>query len=436
MKNKTLKLFCLPGNFLNRKYLLVLIQVSLISSVYAQHQNSIPNGGFEIGTYQGCENGDFAVQNWEITTPGCGYGSNPEPKWINLNNTTCYNYAFTEYSQGYQPLPFPSNKFLWLKTEDSQSSCSQDKVAVVFVGLEEDLDYSTDYILRFKYLPLKFDNYFGYNQAHLRVFFSEWGLNWNSGDRIEMINLNLQETPNTIGMGYWKRYERSFNIPLVISWPNPITFDLSNLILYVEEGGFLIDDVEIIKKCRGDKLIQNKQYDSYFFNASSGTLIERSSNYIKAGNDVGSDSYPIGDVVIESGTRIVYKAETSIELFNGFEANDDFETILINDCNFDKLRKDSIIFYLGQKESLNKEIAWRINPNPTRFNCNLISDGIDFNAGYSFYLFNTKGERVRFGKVLNENTIIDLQELPDGIYILQITNGINSSHLKVVLVHD
>ena len=405
--------------------------VSLISTIelYSQHQNMTSNSGFEIGSYQGCNNGDWVLQNWEIVGPGCGHFANPAPKWIDKNYTACFNDVWNEYSGGFIPTTLPSNRFIWMKTQDDEDRCSRDRVAVIFCGLTENLSNNTRYRLQFKYLPLRFDNVYGYNDAHLRIFFSEWGEHWNSGATYENYNLGLIETPHTTGTGVWKVYDKTFNFSSTGSSP------YRNIVLFVEEGGFAIDDVELSVLCRDDKLIQNKIYDGYFYGSNQGTYVEKSSNYILAGYDVGCDSYVPGNVVVNQYANVAYKAENYIELFNGFEAIGDFETHIISNCFIERISKDSVNILDPQTELTDesKSLKLTIFPNPSSGKITLSKSDEE---RCTVRIISVQGKLLSEVEMNQSIIELDLQGYKNGLYFIVLINNQSLDYKKVSLVKN
>ncbi len=153
--------------------------------------------------------------------------------------------------------------------------------------------------------------------SHTRFFLSENGpKNWNdnNSDQQELISVNFTKQ---IPQGFpdpstgiitvtcrWQQIERKFT-------PNQGNY--TSLIIYAENGGALIDDVEVFEDCESYKYIQNKYFDNEVFGPN---LIEGYNYTERAGINLYSSN-----VVADYGSKINFTAGKEIILSSGFNVN-------------------------------------------------------------------------------------------------------------------
>ena len=112
---------------------------------------------------------------------------------------------------------------------------------------------------------------------------------------------------------------------------------------------------------------------------------------------------------------------------NGNAINDPFPTAFATG-GFD-LDGVAIINYLSTGLNENKQILANTYPNPIQNQLNI--DLID-NAITNYQILNLSGQQVKNGQLTQKHTVILLDELPTGIYFLELTTQNTTNIIKIV----
>ncbi|OFX41114.1 MAG: hypothetical protein A2X08_04355 [Bacteroidetes bacterium GWA2_32_17] len=307
-----------------------------------------------------------------------------------------------------------------------------------------------EYVIRYKLLPIESsleDVYYDINDptnvphswkcynymntCHMRLIFSELGENWDKpwSDKFEAINANVIINYPSSGYCMWYYIERNFTVPS--------SGDYNNLILYMEDGAFEIDDVELFEKCTDNLLIQNKVYHSpYTMNIEAGAYFETVSNYINAGNAVGAINVYNGDVVVGNGADVTFTAGNRISLKPGFKTKPGAHFIAkIEPCTGNKINYNefannylSLLTYNlknieidtldeATDEELVFEDSFNIFPNPTFGN---VTINVNNENGFTIKLSDLSGRVLYKDEKFTNNESFDWSFLENGIYLVKI----------------
>lgn len=303
--------------------LYVLLTFFFIHVQGFSQSNIIPNFSFETGPqsplcdYQTNLNGfDDGIDNWKLARHSNGKGEG-SPDWLDYNS--CGYYYCTDLDAPNETKRFVAIKADIYKCNKILNSKNYHEAICVSLPGNGKFTNGEKYIIRYKIMPVEAKILSGTRYAncinnisfcHLRFFLSEQGrLGWdhNSSTRQEIINANYQAYANA-HCG-WQLVERNFTC----NYGN-----LTTLVLYAEQGGFLIDDVEIFERCSANYLIQNKKYFPQWY-PQSLNFSENSGSRLSAGKNVDI-SKTNGNVTIMQDAYVTYVASDFIELTNGFTA--------------------------------------------------------------------------------------------------------------------
>ena len=323
------------------KYLFFIILLYFCHTSFSQ-QNLIYNNSFENGIdnflptcnygFSSNQSIDNKIAYWKCAHHNVEKGVYI-PTWIDF--TSCYKTIVISNCGecNMQSNVLTSNRIMFISSKwFSDNKSFHDAIRV---GLKENLKPNQTYIFRIKYNPVMkycFPKYTDVN--HLRIHFTKWGENWNSTSNNNQKWNDAVSIYHTDICGMWKQKE------VEITTPN--LSNLKNLIIYVEEGAFYIDDVELYEKCQSEIFIQNKVFD-YFYNPSLQDyfFVAHASNILNAGYSV-DNTEPYGDVIINDGANITFKAQNEINLNSGFTADKGSEfTAVLEPCYTKSLSKDS-----------------------------------------------------------------------------------------------
>jgi len=342
----------------------------------------------------------------------------------------------------------PSGKFLKLAVAVTKGKCNRVRKDNVGVALNSGAKFlaNTPYKIRYKIhrktadltgFPIPQGCAFLFNLSKLRFFGSKKGpTNWldNNNTIQELSNANFEAGATLIGCNF-QLVERN------------ITFnsnEFTTLALLAESGGVFIDDVEVFLACDDYFIVQNKKYD---FNTYAPLAIE-GSNFkeeagltLIAGENVGGIN-GIGDVVVESGSYVIYTASSDIILKEGFsvQLGSNFHAIIapcpnnISNKLVDNNKIGSPVDFFGDDSEIsnrseeifeqNEEfITAKIFPNPTT---NIFTYQTEINLQNSTFKINNVLNQLVFTKtILTESVEVnfDISELPAGIYFLNHYNN-------------
>lgn len=359
------------------KQIIVITLIFVFKLSFTQN-NIIPNFSFETGSatplcdYSNQTTTIFnnAIDNWKVAkhTNGKGVGT---PDWQSISACAGKYYC----PAGYGIFPSESNRFIAIKADIKRcfsGGSFNNFHEAVSVSLPNNNKFinGQDYIIRYKVIPVQAEIFEGTPRAscinnisfcHLRFFLSEKGFqawNHNSSTKQEIINANYQSAPDQYCD--WRVVERNFTC----NYGN-----LTTLVLYAEQGGFLIDDVEIFKKCDSYYLVQNKKYFPEWYDQSLN-FSEKSGSELYAGKNI-DNSKTFGEVIVKSNSFITYTAIDFISLRDGFTAENgsNFKAIIApcpNNYRIGNFENDIVFYDENQNESLvESEDIISIFPNPT-----------------------------------------------------------------------
>lgn len=448
-----------------KKITLLFILVGLFIKINAQN-NIIPNGNFESGSSSICIIGDGNaddfddnVSNWKVADHNIDKKEGA-PDWIKFSVCQYNNYC--EYFAG---LIVNSDKFVAIKADIHQCKAKATggyKIKrtheAIVVGLDGGAAFTAYqyYTIRYKIIPINARNIDAggdplhttcvdlKENCHLRVFLTKKGTsNWNDSYgniQQEVVNANyvIDSGPNPICN--WVVVERTF----VVNYSG-----MKNLVLFAESGGFIIDDVEIFPKCDDDYLIQNKNYyfPLYAPDTQDGNhFSEQSMNYINAGFNVGLSSVGTGDVVVGSGSAIVYTAQNRISLQPGFKVeNGGYFHAIIDYCPnshrasndidttniLNTINETNVLFLTEQQTRSDITIA----PNPSNGTFNImLSQSYEHSNIKEAKIFNVLGEIVLEKENIFSNEFnVDISQQPKGVYYIRIVSTIDDVQIKKIV---
>ncbi|MFN7910674.1 MAG: T9SS type A sorting domain-containing protein [Bacteroidota bacterium] len=341
-----------------------------ISQINAQ-LNMLPNGSLEFPTaipssanncivfnFQGATIIDMGnvVNNWKLAEHKVDRNEGPvlilQPSICNPGFPTkpaigfCANLSPADLHNNIQFNPNSDNKRYMALRADQKSSnfifninntCKLNRRnhGAVGIALENNATFpqGVPLIIRYKIAPTRSladgstinvcnSNLF----THVRFFLSEKGPeNWNknNSDKQELISANFTKNITSItsvsGTDLivfpcdWQQVERKFT-------PNQSNF--TTLIIYMEMGGCLIDDIEIFPECVFNFGIQKKVYTNGLYEPGSVdgfNMKESASNILSVGNNVDPQQ-AIGPVTVEFNSKVNFTAGSEIILRDGFSA--------------------------------------------------------------------------------------------------------------------
>lgn len=443
---------------------IILLCLCLSIKINAQN-NIIPNGNFESSNSSVCIKGvgngtdfDDDIANWKMAEHSNDAGEG-WPDWLIFSDC-----QYAQHCNYFGGLLVNSNAFVAIKADirkcKKKSLFSGFKLKrtheAIAVGLLDGATFTAHqyYTIRYKLIPIKAENLDkGEDRNHpvclnlqtdcqLRVFLTKKGYNnWNDNNgniKQELYSANYAANSGENVYCNWIAVERTF----VVDYSG-----MKNLILYTESGGFIIDDVEIFQKCAGDYLIQNKSYNFplYAPDSQNGNhFSEQSSDYINAGYNVGATNTDVGNVVVKSGTAIVYTAANKITLKPGFKVeNGSYFHALIDDCpNADRSRN-----YIDTTERMNnldalmpsdtvfanKGISIVPNPNNGVFKITITKNGIPIGVE-EIKVFNMIGEVIWETRASSNNVFtIDIGGYSQGIYYIRTVNEQSEIEMKKII---
>jgi len=411
------------------KFLATVVLTTAFDICIAQN-NFVNNGQFESGSSQpNCFNINCAsfydisddIYDWHDADArlGClfNYSSYPCPKWCEL--------------------PLPSSRCVFMQAKDWYGGCflsfSRYKYYdAVRTGTIQQLQSNNYYILRIKYASTSKKNDNGNPlpsvgnlsqllwdpPSRIRITFSEWANNWNASVANK---LYFYIYPDGAG---WQA--RSYLFSTLQGNSNSFYNSLTNFAIWVREGAFYVDEVEAYKACPDHFLFESTQY--YFQEPSF-----KSSNYIKAGYDVGAYT-PNGNVIIKFSGGISYYASNYIDLFPGFEVEDQgvFKAE-IKPCDYGTREENES----EQDEIIIQEDSIHYTYNTDTLACpidTLHFDGIDGDTSYANYFWD-------FGNGQNStNKSVDIYYSEPGIYnltlILTDSSNVSDTLIRHIVVPD
>jgi len=346
----------------------IIVTLFSFFNLFCQN-NIVPNPGFEIGNTPqpwNClynnddDNSKFNsdVNDWKAAEHKNGKGvGHPDLLDITIPAcSTCYHVSFAK-AVIYPPYDnmLASNRFVALQSLSPNLNNKWFHEAII-ATLNETLIPGTTYILKMKVMPMRLTEGnpgIGYRSNYLSIRFSKrggkyWNYNYDNQKWYATIIYNtvpesLPQDPTNKNFCKWEQFETEITVP------SSGCDQLNHIILYCDEGGYFIDDVELYKKCPDEMLIENKTYDGYFYdNLYQGkNALYAASNILKAGYDVGSP--PTGDVIVKQYADVIYSAGQEIDLMPGFEAEfgSDFEAHIWPCNQGQKVFLDSLIVDFG-----------------------------------------------------------------------------------------
>lgn len=283
---------------------------------WGQLGNLVPNSGFESGqngqtptsncfTGGSCDvdNFDSRIEKWRVAlfNPGCLASclacTWATPDWIDIIQCSDFRYK--------PPSPF-SNRFVGLY-RGSKKKWTEG----IRVTLNKKLRTGTKYLLRLKMAVSKITVSSGCTlRVHLTKFDTHWETDPKTSSNIQMLDVVNFIIPSNSP-------HKWYNQEIVFSIDSDKDNVLENLILMIhynqQDGDYMfIDDVELYEYCPEEILIENRKYNYAELPLEAGV--------IKAGYDVGAPTTN-GDVVVQNGSDVTYKAEQQIVLKPGFSVS-------------------------------------------------------------------------------------------------------------------
>ena len=335
----------------------VQILIFILFNCMLRGQNIIPNGNMSLCgplPNSGCSNCQYGagvnslnanLTKWRVADHDIGKG-NYEPKVVDFSNATCQNLPGYSYCNIFQPDPNASpsaikKRFIRLRA-DYDKKCKANKKWHDAVGVQLEnggvFDQGVSFIIRYKINPIRStildpnssndDNVNTCNTgtgdpffSHVRFFLSEkspdfW--NYNNSDKQEIYNVNFTKQIPDGGNGStncnWYQVERKFT-------PNQNNY--TTLIIYQENGGAFISDIQVFEECINNLYVQNKYYDNFVFgpNAIDGyNWGEKAGSNLFVGKSVDTQSSS-GDVILDNGSKVNFTASSLISIDDGFSVN-------------------------------------------------------------------------------------------------------------------
>ena len=81
---------------------------------------------------------------------------------------------------------------------------------------------------------------------------------------------------------------------------------------------------------------------------------------------------------------------------------------------------------------VNTPINCSVYPNPASASINIM---FAEEGEHDYYLYNVAGVMVQNGKLDDQLSILDLQLLPNGMYLLKLENNTNAATIKIIVEH-
>ena len=440
---------------------ILFLGLTIVISTRSDAQNNIlPNWHFENGTFPNdCNGFEGAIGNWVVAGHNIDEDNGTPPRWIDITvgncdtkrNELCGWYLEVSGEGTQHPLVsnLSSNRFVQIRqyaesynpTDETYTNSYHNAITA---QLTEQLEEGATYVIRMKVmacsLPVANE---ASGKNHLRVFFTEkGGNNWNdniNNQQFEAINANIVIQNNGTDC-QWYQTERRLTIPTGNN-------QLNHIVLFMEEGQYAIDDIEMYKVCPDEMLIQHKTYEHTYFYPYLNYSYFYEATVIKAGNNVGAPG-ATGDVFVQDDADITYIASDYIELLPGFSAlaiNTGFGvntfTAQIGTCN-DAMKRnvnDKVQEPINngtnetQVEKENQTIKSIKNPVIQINVYTIPSTGIinvelnNINIGQTeISIFNYLGEKIACkNSGLEEKNTFDLSNNADGWYFVKIMDFTN-----------
>lgn len=314
----------------------------------------------------------------------------------------------------------------------------------LFQSFNSSLIEGEKYLLRLKIFPLNKTTV-----NNVKIFATTWGEHWdsenNNNNQLLIAEEWCQAENNT---ARWYQKEYVFTVPS--------NNELNYLVIFpecrkVNDGApfirsfFAIDDVELYKYdefyCPDELLIENKTYDSYFYNNQLQNLNFDfyAGDVLKAGFDVGAPTSD-GNVLVMSNATITYNAVNRIELLPGFTADEGSSFIAdIKPCEGgQKIINPNSHFNENSSIPNNEDLYktsnnfnLKIYPNPT--NDQLTIEYSTLQECRPVVTLNDV-----YGKIILQTDLtstkqnIDISALPAGVYLLKFVCGEQTDVRKIV----
>lgn len=455
-------------------FLFVLLIGENIPNLYSQN-NLIPNPGFEVNqsgkspqciyadNVSGAKKFDSDIDWWRVAEHNTGKKSFTAD-WIGIAGSgscsgskihTIVNNNSSAYCNPLTPSIYPSNRFVLVESNvvcktnifgnrkckyDDYDHYTHEAIRSEFTN-QQSLNASGTYILRMKVVPLPTptDNTVFSSNSYLRIFFSKNSVNWSkptwTGNQLfEAYNANLliSYSDNCA----WQFIERSFTVPSNLP-------DIKNIVLFSEQNGYLIDDMELFQACPYQILIQNQDYNSTFYNSQANQgfpFAEKADNNIIAGYNVGDPDASPGNVIVRNGAQVTYTAGQRIVLEPGFtaETGSIFKAIIASCPNsFRVMNTDSILNNIKFEEnavekSVEELTEADITPNPNNGNFSIYFNTEEL-SNKRIIISDVLGKIIYYGETADPMKTFDLSSHPKGIYFVKVQSGENIYTQKIII---
>jgi hypothetical protein len=417
-------------------------------------ENIVPNSGFENGTFTdfncdyevGGSTGPFGgfsgLADWQTCETDNSEQDNQNsiicPMWINLNSTSCADDYTSSWQSPALPVISPSNKFLKFRVLFQDAGIWQQegyKQSLIRVLLKENLQPYAHYIIRYKFLTNgtgKEENF--YSQAagisfSFTTYMQHWKSNESDNHKFNLDNISYSVRPSTSGR-QWVQYEGIFQA--TTSYHN-----IRNLVIGSSNVCF-VDDVEIYEWCPENMYIQNRVFPSVIdypiVNSDDNYIKYASGNKIISGNNV-DNSQTTGNVIVNG--NIKFSAANTIVLKPGFIASkgSNFIARIEDGCEVNRLPSYKIDTILEDNTISNIATtpAYSFHPNPNSGQFTLTQTQEGYIKTYS--IIDITGRPLLTSPMGRDNTAstieISLEDLPKGIYILQLetTEGMKAERV-------
>lgn len=451
----------------------------LLPLVITGQNNLVPNPGFEEGdTFDQCgwdtrtsplpnipwplfrpNAFDPYVDNWFVARQ-----SNRQ-KWdvasyldIDINNCSLKYLGSCSSFISPNPALLPSKRFVdmyaRLRKNAKAKKLKKYRHCAIRAHLFEALDIGATYILRIKFVALapaqnKSELTFS-GKNHLKIHFTKWGPHWssNSNNNQKFLHAVDIERTKTVASCSWEFAEEEFTVP-----NDNDHNQLQYMIIYVEEGRFIIDEVAVFKKCPDEMLIENKVYDMYFYSPlhSNIPFVNHASNIIKAGYDAGAPTAN-GNVIVQQHADVTFRAGNRIELLPGFsiesfgakfiaeispcagqgkkgdDEDNDYDTTIISSPEPRDEPYDEPL-----PNDINTTTDFSIHPNPTNGEFTIQVTG-DIGKGTSeVYIYDIFGRLIYQSSIFNNQSTIDIAQNAKGIYLVKVIQGEEIYIKKLIL---
>lgn len=451
-------------NYNLMKTIIFLSGCLLFFNVGSQN-NIIPNGNFEnnkqtidCSALAGCATNmnlfNNLIYNWEAAIHNNDASNKNDIGniyYFDVSVGLCNNLIFSDNTFCSVLIPSPTiypndgyysiigTKFVRIRADIDKKNYKL-KHAAIGVALENGQKFKKNqsYIIRYKIVPIRSRNCYDLDEnpiipsqfyTHIRFFLSELGpKHWDksNSDKQEIISANYIKNTyysKILSNGvyyvpcYFSQVERGFV-------PNQDNY--TTLVIYVENGGVFIDDVEVFEQCASPYYIQNKLYSSPIHapNAVEGhDMKEESGGKLIAGNNVTNEKNT-GDVIIQYGAKVIFTAADEIELSNGFYVDQGAEFAAeISPCpnSFDFRISNNTVKEVDSLDVLMDDMLYTNNaplqiiPNPAQ---NVFYIGLNEEDWYDLTkieLITPLGQVKELPKEMQQN----ISDMSNGIYFLK-----------------